>query len=237
MASVFLLLVLSSSELLDSLRSTSLGYHRAWLALDGWVHKKWVILIGKAEIPAEMGVIKHYWCIRFHLKKIILILPYKLYVFEFLNVILGRALLRVGVASLLVAQQKVVNQLLPPLNNASDNVKREHSQRMKDVHALVQKLRVALLSLCSHLLDPQASQLQVLLIGFSQDLLQLNNLWHAALPRNNGPNGVLYWWSFILQIFYFFDHYWCVLLRLEAVNAIEKHCSMIVRNDVSFPSC
>ena len=51
------------------------------------------------------------------------------------------------IASLLIGKQKVVDQLLSPFNDASDNVKGEHSEGVKDVYTFVQKLRVTLLCL------------------------------------------------------------------------------------------
>lgn len=131
-------------ELLEPRSSSTL---RHTVVLDGWIHQEWIILYGKAEIPREMRIVKHHRCVTFHLQEIIFIFPNKWNIFEFLYVVsrwrhhnLGRILLR-------ICQQKVVDKLLSPLDDASNYMQRKHPKRVKNVDAFVQQLRMALLIL------------------------------------------------------------------------------------------
>ena len=55
-----------------------------------------------------------------------------------------------------VGQQKVVDQLLTPLDDASDNMKGEHPKRVQNVDTLIEELGVTLLVLTRDVLDTKA---------------------------------------------------------------------------------
>ena len=114
-----------------------------------------------------MRVEEHYGRIRFHLKQIIFVLPDERNIFKLFNVI-SWWLLDSLWSLVVIRQQKVVDELLTPLNDASHNVKREHSQRMQNVDALIEQLRMALLIVGSYLVNAKTQKLHVLLICFSE---------------------------------------------------------------------
>ena len=90
-----------------------------------------------------MRVIQHLGGVALHLKEVVFVFPDKWDILELLDIIFRSSIshhwrLRL----LLVRQQEIIDQLLPPLNDASDHVQGEHPERVEDVDALVQKLRV-----------------------------------------------------------------------------------------------
>ena len=101
---------------------------------------------------------------------------------------------------------------------------------MKDVDALVQKLRMRLLVLAADVLNTKAEQLEILLICIPQDLLELSNLTDAALPRDYGPDRVLNRRLLCLKVLDLLDHNRSILLWLQPIDAIEEHGPVIVRN-------
>jgi len=106
---------------------------------------------------------------------------------------------------------------------------------MQNVQALIQKLRVTLLILALHLLHTQTLQLQVLLVGFAKHFFKLHDLGNATLSSYDCTDCILDGSSLILQIFNFFDYNWRILLRLQPIYAIQKHCSVVVWNQICFP--
>ena len=106
-------------------------------------NEEWVIFIGEGEVAVEMGGEQHHRGVLLHLEQVVLVLPNERHVFELLDVVLGGQ----STHSVLVGQQEIVDKLFSPLDDALDHVQRQHSQRVQDVHALVEKLGVALLVL------------------------------------------------------------------------------------------
>lgn len=91
-----------------------------------------------------MRVEKHYGGIRFHFEQVVFVLPDKRNILKLLNIISWWLLNRVR-SLIVIGQQEVVDELLTPLDDASYDMKREHSQRMQNINTLIEQLRMTLL--------------------------------------------------------------------------------------------
>lgn len=67
------------------------------------------------------------------------------------------------------------------------------------------------------------------------DRTQLNNLGQATLPCDDCSDGALDRGHFALKVLYLLYYDWAVLLGGEAVDAVEKDCAVVVRDEVGFP--
>lgn len=83
-----------------------------------------------------MRVEEHYGRIRFHFEKVVFILPDERNILKLLDVIPGRLLDHLR-SLIVIRQQEVIDQLFTPLNNASYYMKRQHSQRVQNIDALI----------------------------------------------------------------------------------------------------
>lgn len=135
----------------------------------------------------------------------------------------------------LIGQQKVVDQLLTPFDDALDDMQRQHAQRVQDVQTLVKELEVALLVLATYWLHSQILQLHVLLVCLFEHLLQLHNLRDAALSGDDSSDCVLNWRLFLLQILDLFDDDRRVLVRLEPIYAVQEDSAVVVWDQVGLP--
>ena len=77
--------------------------------------------------------------------------------------------------------------------------------------------------------------MHVLLVSLPQDLLEFNYLGYAALTSDNGPDSVLDGRALVLQILNLLDHDRGILLRLQAIDTVEEHCSMVVWDEICLP--
>ena len=117
----------SSLKTFDPLHATTL--HRASLrraVLDRWVNKERIILAAEPNVLCKVRVIEAYRSIRLHLEQIVLILPDKWDILELLDVVplLWHDWAGHAAWSLLALsrQQEVVDELLPPLDDALNNM-------------------------------------------------------------------------------------------------------------------
>ena len=124
---------IGSFQILDAFHTTTLHYSRPFLLMLGtWIHQKRIILARETNISCKMRLIQTNTGIRLHLQQVILILPYKRNIFEFLKIVslwriahhvLDRSWLRI-----IVGQQEVIYELLSPFYDALDDVQAKHSQ-------------------------------------------------------------------------------------------------------------
>ena len=68
------------------------------------------------------------------------------------------------------------------------------------------------------------------------DLAQFDHLGQARFSSDNGADRRLDWRLFLLQVFYFFDDKWRVLLGREPVDTVEENGAVVVRDQVRLPS-
>ena len=73
-----------------------------------------------------MGVVEHHRGVTLHFQKVVLVFPNEWNVFEFLDVVSWGWHHHLGGVLLRVCEQEVVDQLLSPLDDASDNMERKH---------------------------------------------------------------------------------------------------------------
>ena len=136
---------------------------------------------------------------------------------------------------MLIGDQEVVNELFAPLNNAFDNMERQHSERVQDIEAFIEQLEVALLVLSAQLLHALLHKLLVLLVCLLQHFFEFLDLGDAALSGNDGPDCVLDWSSLVLKILDLLHDDGRVLLWLQAVDAVQEHGSVVVGDQVGLP--
>lgn len=83
-----------------------------------------------------MRVEEHYGRIRFHFEKVVFILPDERNILKLLDVISWWLLDHLR-SLIVIGQQEVIDELFTPLNYASHNMERQHSQRMQNIDALI----------------------------------------------------------------------------------------------------
>lgn len=205
--------------------------HSAWLTtstrqigclFSGREHQKGVRFGWKVEELAKRTS-KQEKSVVFYFDQVILRLPHEGQSFEFSQVVSLVCLNLSGVESRMMrplSEEVVVNQLFSPLNNALHHIQSQHSQTVKNVYAFVQQNRLHL-SFCA--------------FTIFNDWAKFVNLGKARLSRDDCPNRALNWSHFVLEVFDFFGQDWTVLLRGEAVNAVEENCSMVVGDQKRFP--
>lgn len=93
----------------------------------------------------------------------------------------------------LLGEEEVEDERFAPLDDALDDVQRQHPERVKDVDALFQQSRAHITFAGCYGVD---------------DLAELVDLRDARLTGYDRPDGPLNRRLFLLEVFDFFGNYW-----------------------------
>ena len=85
---ILLLVLVASSESLQSSSTTALRNKGSLVRFDRWMYQERIVLVWEVEVLDKMGLVKHPRRVRFHFEKIVFILPNEWNVLELLNVVL-----------------------------------------------------------------------------------------------------------------------------------------------------